>query len=143
MRHRGLSLPREPNPPDRANQQDLPYKDIPVKFSDQTSLQFEASHGDDTNQLSDLVLQESPSITEDQSEFTFDCSPSHTEVSELACDYDPPTQTPEPGDVEQEQDNPPVNEDQSEPVGEDSTVHTEVIEDDQIQTSTSWMLMFL
>uniref|UniRef100_A0A4W6DQA5 Chloride voltage-gated channel 2 n=1 Tax=Lates calcarifer TaxID=8187 RepID=A0A4W6DQA5_LATCA len=82
IRHRGLSLPREPNPPDVEDQPDLQYKEIPVNFSDQTNF---------------------PSFTEDQSEFTFDCSPSHTEESELACDYDPPSQTPEPDETEQEQ----------------------------------------
>uniref|UniRef100_A0A3B4WWT6 Chloride voltage-gated channel 2 n=1 Tax=Seriola lalandi dorsalis TaxID=1841481 RepID=A0A3B4WWT6_SERLL len=103
IRHRGLSLPREPNLPDVEDQPDLQYKEIP----------------------SELVLQESPSLTEDQSEFTFDCSPSHTEESELACDYDPPTQTPEPDDTEQEQSSPSLNKDQSEPEGEGSPAHTE------------------
>ncbi|XP_061588282.1 chloride channel protein 2a [Cololabis saira] len=124
MRHRGLSLPREPNPPDGANQQDLPYKDITIKYSDQTNLQFETSCGDVANQLSDLVLQESPSITEDQSEFTFDCSPSHTEVSELACDFDPPTQTPDLEEAEPEQGE-PSPEDQPEAAEEGSTGHEE------------------
>ncbi|XP_022058920.2 chloride channel protein 2a isoform X2 [Acanthochromis polyacanthus] len=90
IRHRGLSLPREPNPPDVEDQPDLQYKEIPVNFSEQTNLQFETSPSDTTNQSSELGLQESPSFAEDQSEFTFDCSPSHTEESELACDYDPP-----------------------------------------------------
>ncbi|XP_071348623.1 chloride channel protein 2a isoform X3 [Trachinotus anak] len=125
IRHRGLSLPREPNPPDVEDQPDLPYKEIPINFSDQTNLQFETSPGDITNESSELVLQESPSFTEDQSEFTFDCSPSHTEESELACDYDPPTQTPEPDDTEQEQGSPSLNKDQSEPEGEGSPAHTE------------------
>uniref|UniRef100_A0A3B3TJS3 Chloride voltage-gated channel 2 n=1 Tax=Poecilia latipinna TaxID=48699 RepID=A0A3B3TJS3_9TELE len=102
MRHRGLSLPREPN------------------FSDKTDLQFESSD----NQLSDLVLQESPSFTEDKSEFTFDCSPSHTEESELGCDHDPADPTPAPDEVEQEHRSPTLNTDQSEPGGEGSTVHT-------------------
>uniref|UniRef100_A0A665VAC5 Chloride channel protein 2 n=1 Tax=Echeneis naucrates TaxID=173247 RepID=A0A665VAC5_ECHNA len=108
IRHRGLSLPREPNPPD--------VKD---------HLQFETSPGDITNQSSELVLQESPSFTEDQSEFTFDCSPSHTEESELACDYDLPSQTPEPDDLEEEQGSPPLNMDHSQPEGEGEPVHTE------------------
>lgn len=125
IRHRGLSLPREPNPPDVEDQPDLPYKEIPVNFSDQTSLQFETSPSDLTNQSAELVLQESPSFTEDQSEFTFDCSPSHTEESELACDYDPPTRTPEPDETEQEQASPSVNKDQSEPEGEGSPTHAE------------------
>ncbi|XP_056246699.1 chloride channel protein 2a isoform X4 [Seriola aureovittata] len=124
IRHRGLSLPREPNLPDVEDQPDLQYKEIPVNFSDQTNLQFETSPDDITNQ-SELVLQESPSLTEDQSEFTFDCSPSHTEESELACDYDPPTQTPEPDNTEQEQSSPSLNKDQSEPEGEGSPAHTE------------------
>uniref|UniRef100_A0A8D3D043 Chloride channel, voltage-sensitive 2a n=1 Tax=Scophthalmus maximus TaxID=52904 RepID=A0A8D3D043_SCOMX len=84
IRHRGLSLPREPNPPDVED------------------LQFETSPGDIMTQSLELVLQESPSFTEDQSELTFDCSPSHTEESELACDYDPPTQTPEQDETEQQ-----------------------------------------
>ncbi|XP_018532154.1 chloride channel protein 2a isoform X4 [Lates calcarifer] len=125
IRHRGLSLPREPNPPDVEDQPDLQYKEIPVNFSDQTNLQFETSPGDITNQSSDLVLQESPSFTEDQSEFTFDCSPSHTEESELACDYDPPSQTPEPDETEQEQGSPSLNKDLSEPEGEVIPAHTE------------------
>ncbi|KAG7229336.1 hypothetical protein INR49_012994 [Caranx melampygus] len=124
IRHRGLSLPREPNPPDVEDQPDLQYKEIPVNFSDQTNLQFETSPGDITNE-SELVLQESPSFTEDQSEFTFDCSPSHTEESELACDYDPPTQTPEPDSAEQEPGSPSLNKDKSEPEGEGSPGHTE------------------
>uniref|UniRef100_A0AAQ5WZI3 Chloride channel protein n=1 Tax=Amphiprion ocellaris TaxID=80972 RepID=A0AAQ5WZI3_AMPOC len=105
IRHRGLSLPREPNPPDVEDQPDLQYKEIPVNFSEQTNLH--------------------PSFAEDQSEFTFDCSPSHTEESELACDYDPPTQTPEPDETEQEQGSPSLNKDQSEPEGEGSIAHTE------------------
>lgn len=125
IRHRGLSLPREPNPPDVEDQPDLQYKEIPVNFSDQTNLQFETSPGDVTNQSSESVLQESPSFTEDQSEFTFDCSPSHTEESELACDYDPPTHTPEPDETEQEQGSPSLNKDLSEPEGEGSPAHTE------------------
>ncbi|XP_070829650.1 chloride channel protein 2a isoform X3 [Chaetodon trifascialis] len=126
IRHRGLSLPREPNPPDVEDQPDLAYKEIPVNFSDQSSLQFETSPGDATNPSSDLVLQESPSFTEDQSEFTFDCSPSHTEESELACDCDPTTHTPEPDETEQqEQGSPSLNKDLSEPEGEGSAVHTE------------------
>ncbi|TMS10306.1 Chloride channel protein 2 [Larimichthys crocea] len=124
IRHRGLSLPREPNPPDVEDQPDLPYKEIPVNFSDQTNLQFETSPGDATNQSSEL--QESPSFTEDHSEYTFDCSPSHTEESELACDYDPPTQTPEPDETEQEeQRSPSLNKDLSEPEGEGSPANTE------------------
>lgn len=125
IRHRGLSLPREPNPPDVQDQPDLAYKEIPVTFSDQTNLQFETSPGDITNQSSELVLQESPSFAEDQSEFTFDCSPSHTEESELACDYDPPTQTPDPDETEQDQGSPSLDKDQSEPEGEGAPAHTE------------------
>ncbi|XP_030017277.1 chloride channel protein 2a [Sphaeramia orbicularis] len=116
IRHRGLSLPREPNRPHTEDQPDLPYKEIPVDFSDQSNLQFATSPVDITNESSELVLQESPSFGEDQSEFTFDCSPSHTEESELACDYDPPSQTPEPDEMEQEQGC--LNKDQSEPEGE-------------------------
>uniref|UniRef100_A0A8D0A0F0 Chloride voltage-gated channel 2 n=1 Tax=Sander lucioperca TaxID=283035 RepID=A0A8D0A0F0_SANLU len=101
IRHRGLSLPREPKRPDVVD-----------------------NPGDVSSQSSELVLQESPSLTEEQSEFTFDCSPSHTEESELACDYDPPTHTPEPGDMEQEQRSPSMSRDQSEPEGEGIPVHT-------------------
>ncbi|XP_037644094.1 chloride channel protein 2a isoform X2 [Sebastes umbrosus] len=124
IRHRGLSLPREPKPPDVVDQPDLPYKEIPVNFSDQTNLQFETSPGDVSSQSSELVLQESPSFTEEPSEFTFDCSPSHTEESELACDYDPLTHTPEPDDTQQEQRSPSLNKDQSEPEGEGVPAHT-------------------
>ncbi|XP_043989686.1 chloride channel protein 2-like isoform X4 [Gambusia affinis] len=119
MRHRGLSLPREPKPPNAEKKLDLSFKDVPVSFSDKTDLQFESSD----NQLSDLVLQESPSFTEDQSEFTFDCSPSHTEESELGCDHDPADPTPAPDEVEQEHRSPTLNTDQSEPGEEGSTVH--------------------
>lgn len=145
IRHRGLSLPREPNPPDVEDQPDLPYKEMPVNFSDQSNLQFETSPGDITDQSSELVLQESPSFTEDQSEFTFDCSPSHTEESELGCDYDPPTHTPELDETEQEQESPPLNKDQSEPEGEGSPGHTEDQPEwsEGIHTVTSWMLTFL
>lgn len=125
IRHRGLSLPREPNPPNVEDQPDLQYKEIPVNFSDETNVQFEASPGDITNPSSELPLQESPSFTEDQSEFTFDCSPSHTEESELACDFDPSNQTPEPDEMEQEEAPPSLNNSQSEPGGEGSTGHTE------------------
>nr|XP_020451281.1 chloride channel protein 2-like isoform X3 [Monopterus albus] len=136
IRHRELSLPRAPNRPDVKDQPDLPYKEIPVNFSDQTNLQFETSHGDITNQSSDLVLQESPSFTEDQSEFTFDCSPSHTEESELACDYDPPIHTPEPDETEQGQGSPSLNKDQSELEGQGSPAHTED-QNDHLHTVTS------
>uniref|UniRef100_A0A8D3DZP0 Chloride channel, voltage-sensitive 2a n=1 Tax=Scophthalmus maximus TaxID=52904 RepID=A0A8D3DZP0_SCOMX len=125
IRHRGLSLPREPNPPDVEEQPDLPYKEIPVNFSDQTSLQFETSPGDIMTQSLELVLQESPSFTEDQSELTFDCSPSHTEESELACDYDPPTQTPEQDETEQQKGTPSLDKDQSEPEGDSSPAYIE------------------
>lgn len=121
MRHKGLSLPREPNPPNVAKKTDLSYKDVAVSFTDKAHLQFENSLGDVTNQLSDLVLQESPSFTEEQSEFTFDCSPSHTEESELVCDHDPPTQTPEPNETDQQQGSPSLHKAQSEPVGEGDT----------------------
>ncbi|XP_065810120.1 chloride channel protein 2a isoform X3 [Labrus bergylta] len=121
LRHRGLSLPREPNLPDVEDQPDLSYKEIPVNFTDQTNLQFETSPGDDTNDSAELVLQESPSFTEDQSDFTFDCSPSHTEETELACDYEPPSQTSEPDETEQQQRSPsPNNKDQLELEGEGS-----------------------
>ncbi|KAK5859977.1 hypothetical protein PBY51_021490 [Eleginops maclovinus] len=124
IRHRGLSLPREPKRPDVQNQPDLTYQEIPINFSDQANLQFETSPGDASSKSSELVLQESPSFTEDQSEFTFDCSPSHTEESELACDYDPLTHTPEPDPPEQEQRSLSLNKDQSEPEGEGTPAHT-------------------
>ncbi|CAJ1072265.1 chloride channel protein 2a isoform X7 [Xyrichtys novacula] len=124
IRHRGLSLPREPNPPDVEDQPDLQYKEIPVNFSDQSDLQFETSHGDVMNDSAELVLQESPSFTEDPSEFTFDCSPSHTEETELACDYEPPSQTPELDETEHEQGSPSPIKDQSEPEGGGSPTHS-------------------
>uniref|UniRef100_A0A674EHD5 Chloride voltage-gated channel 2 n=1 Tax=Salmo trutta TaxID=8032 RepID=A0A674EHD5_SALTR len=56
-RHRGLSLPREPTPPDMEDQLDVMDEETP----------------------------ESLSITEDQTEeFILECSPSHTDESELA-----------------------------------------------------------
>ncbi|XP_037314524.2 chloride channel protein 2-like isoform X2 [Pungitius pungitius] len=125
IRHRGLSLPREPNPPDVEDQPDLPYKEIPVTFSDQSNLQFETGPGDVSSQSSELVLQESPSFTEDPSEFTFDCSPSHTEESELALDYGPLTHTPEQDGTEQEQGSSSLIKDQSEPEREALPAHTE------------------
>uniref|UniRef100_A0A8C5E2N7 Chloride channel protein 2-like n=1 Tax=Gouania willdenowi TaxID=441366 RepID=A0A8C5E2N7_GOUWI len=124
IRHRGLSLPREPNLPDVEDQPDLPYKEIPVSFLEQTNLQCETNLGDDLNLSSEMVLEESPSFNEDQSEFIFDCSPSHTEVSELACDYDPSNQIPELDNMEQEKEVPYLNNDHSDPVGEVSTSHT-------------------
>lgn len=141
LRHRGLSLPREPNRPDVQNQPDLAYKEIPVNFSDQTNLQFEASPGDASSQSSELVLQESPSFTEDQSEFTFDCSPSHTEESELACDYDLPTHTPEPDHTEQDPGSPSLNKDQSEPEGEVCPAHTKAQSEwlEGILAAASWI----
>uniref|UniRef100_A0A4W5QSG8 Chloride channel protein 2 n=1 Tax=Hucho hucho TaxID=62062 RepID=A0A4W5QSG8_9TELE len=61
-RHRGLSLPREPTPPDMEDQLDVMDEETP----------------------------ESLSLTEDQTEeFILECSPSHTDESELACDFDP------------------------------------------------------
>uniref|UniRef100_A0AAQ4R2U6 Chloride channel, voltage-sensitive 2a n=1 Tax=Gasterosteus aculeatus aculeatus TaxID=481459 RepID=A0AAQ4R2U6_GASAC len=125
IRHRGLSLPREPNPPDVEDQADLPYKEIPVNFSDQSNLQCETSPGDVSSQSSELVLQESPSFTEDPSEFTFDCSPSHTEESELALDYDPLTHNPEQDGTEREQGTSSLIEDQSEPEREAVPAHAE------------------
>lgn len=126
IRHRGLSLPREPNLPNVKEQPDLPYEEIPVTVTDQSNLQLESGRCGVTNQASECVLEESPSFTEDQSEFTFDCSPSHTEESELACDYEPPTGTPEPEETEQEeQGSPSVIKDLSEPEGEGSPAHTE------------------
>ncbi|XP_074544465.1 chloride channel protein 2a isoform X3 [Halichoeres trimaculatus] len=124
IRHRGLSLPREPNLPDVEDQPDLSYKEIPVNFLDQSDLQFETSPGDVTNDSAELALQDSPSFAEDQSDFTFDCSPSHTEETDLACDYEPPSQTPEPDETEQKQGSPSPNKDQSEPEGEGSHAHS-------------------
>lgn len=126
IRHRGLSLPREPNLPNVKEQPDLPYEEIPVTVTDQSNLQLESGRCLVSNQASECVLQESPSFTEDQSEFTFDCSPSHTEESELACDYEPPTDAPELEETEQEeQGSPSVIQDLSEPEGEGSPAHTE------------------
>ncbi|XP_024908113.1 chloride channel protein 2a [Cynoglossus semilaevis] len=123
IRHRGLTLPRELNRRDVEDKADLAYKEIPVNFSDQTNLQLET--GGISSQSTELVLQESPSFTEDPSEFTFDCSPSHTEESELGCDDDPQTQTAEQEEGEQQQGSPCLNEDQSEPEGEGCPAHTE------------------
>ncbi|XP_075877499.1 chloride channel protein 2-like isoform X2 [Nelusetta ayraudi] len=126
IRHRGLSLPREPNLPNVKEQPDLPYEEIPVTVTDQSNLQLESGRCLVSNQASECMLQESPSFTEDQSEFTFDCSPSHTEESELACDYEPPTDAPELEETEQEeQGSPSVIQDLSEPEGEGSPAHTE------------------
>ena len=127
IRHRGLSLPREPNLPEVKDQPDPPYKEIPVNVTDQSNLQLETSRCGVTNISTESVLQESPSFTEDQSEFTFDCSPPHTEESELACDYDPPSHTLEQDESvdQEEQRSPSLNEDQSEPEGDGSPAHTE------------------
>ncbi|XP_038819984.1 chloride channel protein 2-like [Salvelinus namaycush] len=90
-RHRDLSLPREPTPPDMEDQLDDMYES-PVHFTqDQSDLEFETSPADNTDLPSELVLQESLSLTDDQTEeFILECSPSHTDESELACDFDPP-----------------------------------------------------
>lgn len=126
IRHRGLSLPREPNLPNVKEQPDLPYEEIPVTVTDQSDLQLEAGRCSITTPSSECVLPESPSFTEDQSEFTFDCSPSHTEESELACDYDTLAHAPELEDMEQEeQRSPSLITDLSEPEGQGSPGHTE------------------
>lgn len=101
IRHRGISLPQKHNPLDAKDQPDLQYKEIPVNVMDHSKLQLETGHSGIINP--EPGLQESPSFTEDQSEFTFDCSPAHTEESELVCDYDPLTHTPEPDETEQEE----------------------------------------
>ena len=90
-RHRGLSLPRDPTPPDMEDQLNDMYEESPVHFTqDQSDLEFETSPADNTDLPSELVLQESLSLTEDQTEeFILECSPSHTDESELACDFDP------------------------------------------------------
>nr|XP_061835432.1 chloride channel protein 2a isoform X1 [Nerophis lumbriciformis] len=98
IRHRGLSLPQGLNPPDVEDQPDV--------ASDSSDLQFEGT----PHALSQLALQESPSFTEEPSEFTFDCSPSHTEESELVCDCDPA----DPDQAEQESVSPPLSRNQSE-----------------------------
>ncbi|XP_041751884.1 chloride channel protein 2 [Coregonus clupeaformis] len=91
-RHRGLSLPQEPTPPDMEDQLDDMYEESPVHFTqDQSDLEFETSPADNTDPPSELVIQECLSLTEDQTEeFILECSPSHTDESELACDFDPP-----------------------------------------------------
>ncbi|XP_061878592.1 chloride channel protein 2a [Entelurus aequoreus] len=98
IRHRGLSLPQGLKPPDVEDQPDV--------ASDSSGLQFEGT----PHTLSQLALQESPSFTEELSEFTFDCSPSHTEESELICDCDPA----DPDQAEQESGSPPLSRNQSE-----------------------------
>lgn len=122
IRHRGLSLPREANLPGAQDAGDASYKEIPVNITDR--LERESRQPGVTNLES--VFQESPSFTEDQSEFTYDCSPSHTEESELACDYDPLTHTPEPGGTEPEEpDGPSMKTDLSGPEDGGSPAHTE------------------
>lgn len=124
IRHRGLSLPREPNRPDAEDAPEVSYKEIPVSVTDQSSLEQEARRAGGASLES--VFEESPSLTEDRSEFTYDCSPSHTEESELACDYDPLTHTPEPDGAEQEgQEAPATKTDQSGPEDGGSPAHTE------------------
>ncbi|KAJ8012328.1 hypothetical protein DPEC_G00067520 [Dallia pectoralis] len=89
--HRGLSLPREPTPPDMDSQLSPTYKENPINFAqDQSNLEFGTSPADNTDPPSELVLQESLSLTEDQTEeFILENSPTHTDDSELACDFDP------------------------------------------------------
>lgn len=124
IRHRGLSLPREPNRPDAKDAPDVSYKEIPVNITDQSNLEQESRQAGVTNL--EPVFQESPTLTEDQSEFTYDCSPSHTEESELACDYAPPTHTPGPDASEQEgQEGPAANTDPPEPEDGGSPAHPE------------------
>ncbi|XP_068197058.1 chloride channel protein 2-like [Antennarius striatus] len=125
IRRRGLSLPREPNAPETGDQPALGYEEIPVKFPDQSNLQLETSPCGITNPPSKSVIKDSPSFTEDQLEFTFDCSPSHTEESELAYEYDPPTHTPEPDEAEQEQGSQSLSMDLSEPDVEGIASHPE------------------
>ena len=112
-RHRGLSLPREPTPPDMESQPEIPYEECPVNFQDQSDLRFKNT-GDITDPTSDMVLQGSPSLTEDQSEFTFECSLSHTDESELACDYEPTHKLTEPDQPEPQKEagTPPESKDQ-------------------------------
>ncbi|XP_057713248.1 chloride channel protein 2a isoform X1 [Corythoichthys intestinalis] len=114
IRHRGLSLPREPNPPDQTDDRlDTGYQEMPVDVSERTGSSFEAGPGQMSQPLCEL--QDSPSFTEDQSEFTFDCSTSHTEESELVCDNEPPlNQTSEPDQAEQGSDSLALGGDQSE-----------------------------
>lgn len=124
IRHRGLSLPRENNRPEAKETPDVSYKEIPVSITDQSSLEQESRQAGGTSLES--VFEESPSLTEDQSEFTYDCSPSHTEESELACDYDPLTHTPEPDTSEQEeQEGLATKTDLSEPADGGSPAHME------------------
>ncbi|XP_062336782.1 chloride channel protein 2a isoform X2 [Osmerus eperlanus] len=112
-RHRGLSLPREPTPPDMESQPEIAYEECPVNFKDQSDLRFENT-GDITDPTSDMVLQGSPSLTEDQSECTFECSLSHTDESELACDYEPTHKLTEPDQPEPQKEvgTPPESKDQ-------------------------------
>ncbi|XP_077412570.1 chloride channel protein 2a isoform X4 [Vanacampus margaritifer] len=104
IRHRGLSLPREPRPPDQVEDQpDVAYQDMPVDVSNPTG-------------PGEAELLESPSFTEDQSDFTFDCSPSHTEESQLGCDFEPPPgQIPEPDQAARGCVSPLLSGDQSQP----------------------------
>lgn len=124
IRHRGLSLPREPNRPDANKAPDVSYQEIPVNITDKSNLEPESGHPGVTTLES--VFQESPSFTEDPSEFTYDCSPSHTEESQLACDYDPLTHSPEPDSTElEEEGDPSLKTDLSEPADGVSPTHTE------------------
>lgn len=124
IRHRGLSLPRQLNRPGAKEAPDVSYKEIPVNITDKSCLEPES--GPPGASTLESVFQESPSFTEDQSEFTYDCSPSHTEESELACDYDPLTHSPEPDPTEpEEQDGASMETDPSEPAEGVSPTHTE------------------
>lgn len=124
IRHRGLSLPREPNRPGAKEAQDVSYKEIPVNITD--TLNFEPESGHPGVTTLESVFQESPSFTEDQSEFTYDCSPSHTEESELACDYDPLSHSAEPDKPEpEEQAGPSMQTDLSVPADGLSLSHAE------------------
>lgn len=117
IRHRGLSWPEAKEGPE------VSYQEIPVSITDQSKREESRQAGGSSL---DSVFQESPSLTEDQSQFTYDCSPSHTEESELACDYDPLTHTPEPDTSElEEQEAPPTKTDPSEPADGGSPAHTE------------------
>lgn len=124
IRHRGLSLPREPTRPGAKKAPDVSYKEIPVNITDKSNLEPDSGHPGVTTLES--VFRESPSFTEDQSELTFDGSLSHTEESELAYDYDPLTHSPKPDKTEpEEQGGPSMKTDLSEPADGVSPAHSE------------------
>uniref|UniRef100_A0AAY4AAZ6 Chloride channel protein n=1 Tax=Denticeps clupeoides TaxID=299321 RepID=A0AAY4AAZ6_9TELE len=75
-RHRSMSLPREPNPPNHKTQSELPLEGSPVLIKDQTEPTNQNSHPHSDTE-SELLHEVSQSDTEHQSEVQGDCEPSH------------------------------------------------------------------